>query len=59
MKEYESIATQAVNLPNIANDKVKDDWRVICVLPDRYLPENAANGRKLADIVIIFERDAL
>jgi hypothetical protein len=56
MKEYQSIATPALQFREIANDKAQEDWRVISVIPNKDLPIQD-QGLKLADIIIIMERD--
>jgi hypothetical protein len=37
MKEYQSIATPALQFREIGNDKAQEDGRVISVIPDQYL----------------------
>jgi hypothetical protein len=59
MKEYQSAATETVGFPNIANQMAKDGWRVVSVIPHRYLPPKWRRHTKLADIVIFFERNSV
>jgi hypothetical protein len=53
VKQYETIATQVAQFAKVANDKAREGWRVISVLP-----ENNAPRDKLEDIVIFIEREA-
>ena len=57
MKEYKSIRTEAGQFPKVATDEaITGDWRVLTVLPAKYVPFIGTSGLDLTEIVVIFER---
>ena len=58
MKEYKSIKVEVSELSGVANHEAQDDWRVLTILPLRYLPALGTSGLELTEVTVVFERGA-
>jgi hypothetical protein len=56
MKEYKSAKIAVDEFDQSVNAEAAQDWRVLSVVPSRYLPAMSASGLQLTEVTVIFER---
>ena len=55
MKEYQSVATKAENVPRLANIEAQEGWHLVSVIPLRYVSQR--QRLELEFVTIIMERN--